>query len=521
MDDEINPLDDDAQEDQPLGEEQTLPAEEEDTLGIYPAYQPPEEVSIEPDEEVQAANPFQEGLNEDESTPRPAEEIDWIVPSSEVQIMQENIDPSPDETGPVYPTVVSESQGEGALEPAAGVEWDNLFQEDQFLDESTPQPAQEVELIIPSREDQLQEESPTGLEEEAEVAVPPEDDLEQEESSPGPAGEIATNVPLPGDEPAAEGELEASGETVTFTTSEQIREEAGKKKIALVLSGGGARGAFQVGAEMYARQAKGYHWDIIAGVSVGALNGAMLAMHRYQRLLEIWNRISNAQVYTGGFTLPSVIKLLFGAKSFYGNTPLQALMKQELAAGKVIDDLHVGVVSLLTGEYLQFTKDFLELQQALLASTSIPVIWPPVDISPEYQAMVDGGVRNISPVGDVLELEPDEIVIINCNPEHPLVLEKAPDNVLSIGMRALDIMLNEIFVNDVRQFLHVNALVQEAEKQGVVLHHPRTGRALKYYPCTVIEPDIELGDTLDFSQHTVQTALKTGVRRAREVLGKP
>ena len=44
------------------------------------------------------------------------------------------------------------------------------------------------------------------------------------------------------------------------------------KKIALVLSGGGAKGAFQFMAEKYAREVKGYHWDVIAGVSVGALN---------------------------------------------------------------------------------------------------------------------------------------------------------------------------------------------------------------------------------------------------------
>ena len=47
-------------------------------------------------------------------------------------------------------------------------------------------------------------------------------------------------------------------------------------KVALVLSGGGAKGAFQFTAEKYAREVKGYHWDVIAGVSVGALNGSML-----------------------------------------------------------------------------------------------------------------------------------------------------------------------------------------------------------------------------------------------------
>jgi len=301
---------------------------------------------------------------------------------------------------------------------------------------------------------------------------------------------------------------------------QEIESNVNTKKIALILSGGGARGAFQVGAEMYARQVKGYHWDIIAGVSVGAMNGAMLAMHRYARLLEIWDTISNEQVYTGGFNLPSLVRLLFGAKSFYGNQPLQKMMKRELEAGKVIEDLHVGAVSLLSGEYVQFTRDFLELPSAILASSSIPVIWPPVDISGEHAAMVDGGVRNNSPVGDVLDLEPDEIVIINCSKQTPSAAPNAAANVLSIGMRSLDIMQNEIFVNDVKEFLRINALVREAEEQGVTLHHPRTGRVLKYYPYVLIEPETDLGETLDFSQVSVQASLRAGVKRARQVLGR-
>jgi NTE family protein len=309
--------------------------------------------------------------------------------------------------------------------------------------------------------------------------------------------------------------------TVSTSPYEIVRREANPRKIALILSGGGARGAFQVGAEKYAREVKGYQWDIIAGVSVGAMNGAMLAMHRYSRLMELWDGIADSQVYTGGFNLVSLVKLLFGAKSFYGNEPLKKLMQKEFEAGRVIDDLHVGAVSLISGEYVQFTKESLELAKAILASASIPIVWPPVDISPDHAAMVDGGVRNISPVGDVLDLEPDEIVIINCSSEQPPVMSQAPANVLSIGMRALDIMQNEIFVNDMKEFLRINALVKEAEQQGCVLHHPKSGRPLKYFPCQVIEPDVELGETLDFSQKSVQTALKVGVRRAREVLGRP
>lgn len=290
------------------------------------------------------------------------------------------------------------------------------------------------------------------------------------------------------------------------------------KKTALVLSGGGAKGAFQVGAEKYAREVKGYQWDIIAGVSVGALNGGMLAMEKYERLLEIWNTISAEQVYTGGFNFWSTVKLLFGAKSFYGNEPLKRMLQKEFEPSDIKADLRVGTVSLVTGEYVEFRADDPNLMEATLASTAIPIIWEPVDVSPEQCCMVDGGVRNISPIGDVLDSEPDEIVIINCNPEKFDELSEPPGNIVKIGTRTLDILLNELFRSDMREFVRINHLVEEAAARGVTLHHPTSGRTYKYYECKIIEPDFPLGDTLDFSQGAVQRSLQAGVEKARHVL---
>lgn len=291
------------------------------------------------------------------------------------------------------------------------------------------------------------------------------------------------------------------------------------KRIALILSGGGAKGAFQCGAEKYAREVKGYSWDIIAGVSVGALNGLMLSMKKYQRLFEIWNTISNDQVYTGGFNLWSVIKLLFGAKSFYGNEPLQRRIQEEFEQDKIQGELRIGAVSLVTGEYIQFTEKDAELEKAVLASTVMPVIWTPVDVSPRFPAMVDGGVRNISPIGDVLELEPDEIIILNCSPESVETLKEPPPNVAKIGLRTLDLLLNELFLSDLREFLRINELVKEAASQGAILHNPSNGKALKYYEYKLIQPDQPLGDTLDFSQPSIQRSLRAGTEKARQVFG--
>jgi NTE family protein len=292
------------------------------------------------------------------------------------------------------------------------------------------------------------------------------------------------------------------------------------KKTALVLSGGGAKGAFQAAAEKYAREVRGYTWDTIAGVSVGALNATMLAMHKYQRLFDIWNTISDDKVYTGGFNLISVIKLLLGAKSFYGNEPLRKMLTQEFEPDKIDIDLRVGSVSLVDGSYQEFRRGDPDLLEAVLASTVMPVIWTPEEVSTRFRGMVDGGVRRITPIGDVLDSDPDEIVIINCSSEASGALTEPPGNIVQIGLRTLDILLNELFISDMNEFIMINAMVREAEQHGVTLHKPGSDKPLKYFEYKIIEPDEPIGDTLDFSQPAIQHSWKVGTRRAREVLGR-
>ncbi len=172
----------------------------------------------------------------------------------------------------------------------------------------------------------------------------------------------------------------------------------------------------------------------------------------------------------------------------------------------------------MTSEYVRFTAGDAHLAEAILASTVMSVIWEPVGVSPVLRSMVDGGVRNVSPVGDVLDDDPDEIVIINCGSENASALSRPPANIIEIGGRTLDILLNELFMSDMNEFLRINHLVQEAAAQRVTLHSTN-GRPLKYFECKIIEPDAPLGDTLDCSQQAVQQSLRAGLERARQVLG--
>jgi predicted acylesterase/phospholipase RssA len=123
---------------------------------------------------------------------------------------------------------------------------------------------------------------------------------------------------------------------------------------------------------------------------VGALNGTMLAMEKYERLEAIWKTISSQAVYSGRFNLATLWKLYRGAKSIYSNDPLAAIVEREVEPENIVKELRVGTVSLNSGRYTVYSGDDPNIKRAVLASTVVPVIWPPQYVSQECQMMVDG-----------------------------------------------------------------------------------------------------------------------------------
>lgn len=106
---------------------------------------------------------------------------------------------------------------------------------------------------------------------------------------------------------------------------------------------------------------------------------------------------------------------------------------------------------------------------AFLASKPIPRIREPVYISNEFIDMVDGGVRNMSPLGDVLDTDPDEVVIINYNNREQKETAVLLRNVLEIGIHSLEIAPNVIFLTDLREFIRINKKVREATVKGMIV----------------------------------------------------
>ncbi len=172
----------------------------------------------------------------------------------------------------------------------------------------------------------------------------------------------------------------------------------------LVLSGGAARGFAHLGV-LKALHEKGMVPDIISGVSAGALVGSLYSYgYKPEEILEIFikNRIFK------------FVKITFNKRGLFNISGLNKLLQKYLGT-KNIEDLEKPLVITATnikeGTTEYFTKG--NLVDAVLASSSIPVIFNPKEINGEFY--VDGGVTNnfpVEPLKDICNI----LIGVNVNP---------------------------------------------------------------------------------------------------------
>src|SRR6266536_1134910 len=174
---------------------------------------------------------------------------------------------------------------------------------------------------------------------------------------------------------------------------------------ALVLSGGGSRGAFEVGVADYLINDLGLDFQVIAGVSTGSLNAVMLAQGRgpdglraqLAALKDPWFGVkSSDDVYTTRFfgkVLAFVLK-----DSIYSSKPVRQKIWQQVAPERLRGsgrELRIGAVGLESGAYHAIDQRNPEVREWALASASMPLFFPPVRIGDE--AAVYGGMRSGTP----------------------------------------------------------------------------------------------------------------------------
>lgn len=190
-----------------------------------------------------------------------------------------------------------------------------------------------------------------------------------------------------------------------------------RKKVALVLSGGGARGIAHIGAIEELEKA-GYEISSIAGTSMGAVVGGVYAQGKLEEFKEWMLTLDRKKVFSlVDFTL-SRQGLVKGDKVF------QAM--QEFIPDKDIRDLEIPYAAVAVD--LNRMKEVVfrsgSLYEAIRASVAIPTVLKPVEKGDAL--LVDGGVMNNIPVDVVIRHRRDKLVVVNVNANIPKPVINTP-----------------------------------------------------------------------------------------------
>lgn len=217
---------------------------------------------------------------------------------------------------------------------------------------------------------------------------------------------------------------------------------------ALVLSGGAAMGAIQVGV-LRALFARGFRPSLIVGTSVGALNAAFIAFHPDEegllKLEEIWQNGRSIKAFDRN---PLKLAYNFAVQRHYlfDNRFLRSLLMQHLP----VDDFSATRVPLyITATNLtKATKHVFSsgrISRAVLASTAIPGLLRPVRINGDLY--VDGGVVANLDLATAVEQGAKRILAVDIAGPGRFV---PPRSVLGIFSRSIDLMTRELVNKDLQ-----------------------------------------------------------------------
>jgi len=278
-----------------------------------------------------------------------------------------------------------------------------------------------------------------------------------------------------------------------------------RRRFGLILPGGGARGAYQVGvlkaiAEIVPEPVP---FTVIAGVSVGAINAAMVACHAgdiaggVRALERLWGSLHCEQVFRtdvpsiASTVLHWLASLTFGGlgvanpRSLLDNRPLEQLLTRSLDFSGLASAIENGTLiafgvtssSYATGRavtFFQGARHIKEWRRArregvrknvtindLLASAALPFVFPPRRVADQFFG--DGSLRLNAPISPAIHLGADRILIVCARGEEPhsIALPHKID-VPSLGVISgalLDILFNDNLDADIERLERINATI--------------------------------------------------------------
>ena len=335
-------------------------------------------------------------------------------------------------------------------------------------------------------------------------------------------------------------------------------------KIALVLQGGGALGAYHIGAYQ-ALLEQGIQPDWISGISIGAINSAVLAgsqpHERLTNLESLWQNISYPRMMPQAFynALPLPFKrntnqfsnwlaLTFGQPnffnprffnplmfpqvetthaSFYDTTPMEDTLNRmldfELLNNSDQVKLSLGATNLETGQMEFFNNWEREITaKHVMASGSLPPGFPAVEIDGKFYW--DGGCVSNTPLQAVLDNEPSSRLLVFMV-DLWSASGRAPTNMDEVNWRQKEIQYASRTPKDIQQVIQDVNLCRGLCDSGAQDHIPeQLSHYLKYEQLDIVhitydpDPDQISNSDAEFSKHSIVQRREEGLRDMRAAL---
>lgn len=270
-------------------------------------------------------------------------------------------------------------------------------------------------------------------------------------------------------------------------------------KTALVLSGGGARGAYEAGVVSYLRDELPRHlghplkFELLCGTSVGAVTACAMAATADRpelqagKLLELWSGLSLGQVLRfgvadllrtvreqggGGLVNPEGMRQLLSSipwRSIGRNLRAGELEGLSICATRVNDGRTVLFVQQAQPTVPLFVANphFEAIEARIgprhaLASAAMPVLFRPVPI--DHELYLDGGLRMNVPVSPALRMGAQRVVVISLQPQRSK--ERGPESPLRptavfLAGKAINSLLQDRLDQDVENMRRINSIIEE------------------------------------------------------------
>ena len=226
-----------------------------------------------------------------------------------------------------------------------------------------------------------------------------------------------------------------------------MRSPVGRGGTAFVLGGGGMLGAAEVGM-LRALFEREIHPDLIVGTSVGAINGAFIASDptpsAVERLRALWVELARDGIFAGS-VLARVGTLVRTRTHLHPREPLRDLLTAHLPV-QTFAELEIPfqcvAASIERAAEHWFTDG--DLIEAVLASSAVPGLLPPVEIDGEHY--LDGGLVHSIPVGRAVALGAETIYVLHVGRiDRPL---RAPTKPWEVAQVAFEIARRHRFAAD-------------------------------------------------------------------------